>query len=929
MFTRYFVTILLIVFSFNSFAQGIKLTGKVTNDKSEPLPGVTIKASGLGSTTDVDGNYSLNLASGKKYILTFSAVGYAAKTVSDIEAVAGSANELNIVLSVSATDLGGVVVTANTRNARKESVNALIAFQKNTNTVAQVISAESIRRSPDRNTGEALKRIPGTSIQDGKYLIVRGLSDRYNQAMLNGILLASTEPDRKTFSFDLFPAAMIDNIIVNKAFVPELPGEWAGGLVQVNTKDIPSKGFLNVQVGTGFNTQTIGKDFYRYKGGKLDWLGIDDGTRSLPTAVPVRTKYEKLSADNKTDYVQQFSNTWAAEKGTAPLNAAFQMSGGFNTRVLDKKVGGIMAVNYNKSNRRLNFGNRFYTGFGVDPTPIYEYNNERYAQDVMWGVLGNVSVQLNNNNKISFKNLFNVNGSDYATLRTGKDYENGTPVYGDNIKAQELGFRSTIYYNTQLIGEHNISSIKTRFKWYGGFTLLDQQIPDQRRIQYNQPGNDPSAPYSLLISGTLSQKSGNRFFSSLSDYIYNAGGDVSKSFQWLGYNQTIKTGYMLQVRDRIFDARPFSAYLQRDNEQLRQLSPDVVFSPSNFGAPNSGLFEFDQLNNKKYHYMGNTILNAGYLQFDNQFSNVVRFVWGARVEHYDQLVGDVHTSDERHTYSKVLDVLPGANLTLKLNNKTNIRVSGSQTVIRPELRELAAFQYYDFELNASVKGSPYLKRTKITNADIRYEMYPRAGEMFTVGLFYKHFKNPIELQFQPGAGGSSAFDFLNAEQANAYGIELEARKKLDFTPALKNLTVFGNLSYIRNRVQDTVLLINRPMQGQSPYLINIGMQYDIESAGLNTSLLFNQIGRRIIYVGGSEVPVVWESPRPLLDFQIAKKILNKKGEIKLNVSDILGQFNYLYYDTDDNEKFSKNRDEVFISRRYGTTFGLSFAYNIK
>ncbi|MEI2748710.1 MAG: TonB-dependent receptor plug domain-containing protein [Ferruginibacter sp.] len=199
----------------------------------------------------------------------------------------------------------------------------MIAVQKNTPVVAQVISAEAIRRSPDKNTGEVLKRVPGTSVQEGKYLVVRGLSDRYNQAMLNGILLSSTEPDRKTFSFDIFPAAMIDNIVMNKTFVPELPGEWAGGLVQVQTKDVPSAAFLNIQLGTGFNSNTIGKDFLQSSGGKLDWLGIDNGTRDLPSSLPLRNAFSQLSSADKTAYGKLFRNNWKPVSGNAPLNASF------------------------------------------------------------------------------------------------------------------------------------------------------------------------------------------------------------------------------------------------------------------------------------------------------------------------------------------------------------------------------------------------------------------------------------------------------------------------------------------------------------------------------------------------------------------------------------------------------------------------------
>src|SRR4051812_2480727 len=310
----FFLVFFLDSFSF-VFSQSLKLSGKVVNEKNEALSGVSVKLNdGTGTSTNIDGQFSLVLSTGKKYELTLTAIGYANKTVSDVEVINGQANELNIVLQTSSKDLNKVVVTASRSNARKESINSMIAYQKNTNTVAQVISAEAIRRSPDKNTGEVLKRIPGTSIQEGKYIVVRGLADRYNQAMLNGILLSSTEPDRKTFSFDIFPAPMIENIIINKAFVPEYPGEWAGGLIQVNTKDVPSAPFLNIQIGTGFNTQTIGNDFYTYKGGKYDFLGFDDGTRALPPGIPHKSEFNFLNQQEKTNVGKDFKNIWSTQK---------------------------------------------------------------------------------------------------------------------------------------------------------------------------------------------------------------------------------------------------------------------------------------------------------------------------------------------------------------------------------------------------------------------------------------------------------------------------------------------------------------------------------------------------------------------------------------------------------------------------------------
>ncbi|MDQ3843600.1 MAG: carboxypeptidase-like regulatory domain-containing protein, partial [Bacteroidota bacterium] len=429
---RSFTLFLFILISSFSFAQNNRLSGKVINEKNEPLVSVSVKTNtGAGTTSDVDGNFTLTLAPGTKYELTFSAVGYATKTTSDVALNANGVNELLIVLQSNAQNMSTVVVAARA-TGRRETVNSLIQFQKNTNTVASVISAEAIRRSPDRNTGEVLKRVPGTSIQEGKYLVVRGLADRYNQAMLNGILLSSTEPDRKTFSFDLFPAPMIDNIIMNKAFVPELPGEWAGGLVQVQTKEIPTSSFFNVQLGTGFNTQTIGRDFYQYKGGKWDWLGVEDGTRALPAALPTKSKFNNLDQEQANEYGKQFRNVWTATPGTAPLNRSFQLNGGFNSKLLNKKVGGVLSVIYNQNNRRLAFENAIIANMEGDYDLKYE--NERYSRDVLAGAMGNFSVQLNNNNRISFKNILNVSSSDYVIERTGRDFILG-PGQGDRVRA--------------------------------------------------------------------------------------------------------------------------------------------------------------------------------------------------------------------------------------------------------------------------------------------------------------------------------------------------------------------------------------------------------------------------------------------------------------------------------------------------------------
>lgn len=592
------LALLLTVFFFNTaMAQTLKLSGKVANEKNEPLSGVTITvASGITTTSGVDGGFTLLLEAGKKYEVSFSAVGYTTKSIADVEVTAGQVNELNITLAVLARDLGGVTVTSRS-NARRETVNAIIAFQKNTNTVASVISAETIRRSPDRNTGEVLKRTPGASIQEGRFIVVRGLADRYNQAMLNGILLTSTEPDRKTFSFDLIPAAMIDNIVINKAFVPEYPGEWAGGLIQVNTKDIPAKGFFNIQVGTGFNTQTIGKDFYEDKGGQYDWLGIDDGSRSLPEGYTTKSSFDLLTLAQKAAIGKTLPNSWVARKITAPLNASFQANGGFATKFLGKTVGGTFGIIYNKSNRRIDALNRRNIFNGDLVSVNYNYEDDRYTQDVTVGALGSLSVQLSSKHRISLKAIGNLYSVNYHTQRTGIDYDRGNDVTGS-----EFTMRQNTFFTTQLTGEHTIAS-PLRLKWYGAFNILDGYSPDQRRIVYTRTAGTQDA-YQLLIANSLSQESGSRIFQNLSDYIYTAGGDLNYNFTLFGQRQSVKAGYMLQIKDRLYDAKLFANYLPRDNAALRQLPAAQIFASENFGdgSATSTQFAFDAIKGNSFRY---------------------------------------------------------------------------------------------------------------------------------------------------------------------------------------------------------------------------------------------------------------------------------------------------------------------------------------
>ena len=910
-----------------SFAQKGRIEGKITDSKTgTTIAGVTIliKETAKGIASNLDGRFVLNVEPGKKYTLIISSTNYQSKEVNEIETGADGIAYVDVALDVKAKTGDEVVVR--TTSAKKESVNALITFQRTTNTVASVISAEAIRRSPDKNTGEVLKRTPGASIQEGKFIVIRGLADRYNQAMLNGVLLTSTEPDRKTFSFDLIPASMIDNIIINKAFVPEFPGEWAGGLIQVNTKDIPSKNFFSIQLGTGFNAQTIGKPFYKDpSAGKTDWLGIDDGTKNLPAGYTRKAEFDSTSSATKTAIGKQMRNAWSPKESSAPLNISFQANGGFAGKIFGKNIGGIFAINYNKSNKYLKLLNRANAIDNITNvvSVISDYNDDKYQQDVSVGALGSLSMQLNARNRVSVKAILNVNSPNSVTQRNGEDFSRA-----EQLKGSQFTFKENTFFTAQLAGDHSVSK-PLKFKWYGAFNVLDGYTPDQRRILYSKTSNTQN-PYTLLLSNSLSQQSGSRIYQTLSDYIYTAGGDLNYNFKWLNKTQAVKGGYMLQIKDRLYDAQLFANYLPLDNPALRLLPAGKVFAAENFGTGPDNKIAFDAIKGNTFRYMANTILNAGFLQLDNQFTDKLRVVWGLRVENYDQLIGSVKKWDPRHTYSKVTDFLPGVNATYKLNDKTNIRLSGSQTVIRPELRELSSLNLYDFELNASVQGNPLLKRTKIANFDARYEIYPRAGEVINAGIFYKHLINPIEQIFNGLGGGASTLNYANAKKAYSYGVEVEMRKKLDFVKPLKNFTFQANAAYIYSRVKDQALQVDRSLQGQSPYILNLGILYDLEKYGINATLLYNQIGERIYLVGDivGGAPDIYEAPRPLFDLQLAKKLLNRKAELRLNISDLLNQTQYFYQNRGGKTSFQKSEDAYRFTRKYGTNFSITFNYSL-
>jgi hypothetical protein len=914
-------SILVIPFLFCSLfalAQNIKLSGKIINSKNEPITGATISIPEAPKylAADVEGRFTIALAAGKKYTVTITAAGYNSKVVEDVEVKAGEDNSITIVLENKSLD--EVVVKS---SVRRESSNALINFQKNNSAMSSGLAADFIKRTPDKNTGEVLKRVSGTSIQDNKYVIVRGLSDRYNQALLNDAQMPSSEPDKKAFSFDIIPAAMIDNIIINKTATPDLPGEFAGGLVQINTKDIPTKNQLTVGVSVGYNTQSTFKDFTSNPRNSTDWLGFDNGNRDLPSGIPSTTAYRSLTDEQKIQQTRNFKGDVFREevKKALPittLNLAWSNIANWKD---GSKFGTIISLYHRQG---MTMYDQVERGrFEQNRSAIFEGSEIQNRYAVNAGVMANFTY-VKGKHKISFKNLFNQLYEDNYYNRT---LNNPSRVQIISLRSSFLNQRSL--YSGQLEGDHMLTKSGIKFKWNGNFAVNYKTQPDFRTAQYAR--NYSATEFEMDNDDTR------RFFSKLQDYTTGANGSLTIPFTFGGVKQTLKAGGGTLLRFRDFKARLFR-YEPASSSTDLTIPYDQAFMSDNINS--NGLYLNEQTQNTD-KYFGISALNSGYVMFDNKIGDNVRVIWGLRAEFFEQFLQSKDLSLKRIAIdSEKWDFLPSLNLTYTINPRHQVRVAVSQTVARPEFREIAPFQFFDYEQIWGVSGDLNLKRTAIKNADIRYEFYPKSGELISVGVLAKDFKDPIELRMDPGSNSDRwLFNYANAGKAFLYGAEFEVRKSLGFlSDNLSDLTFIGNFTYLDSKVTLTSEQSSgakseqdRPLYGQSPYLINGGFQYT--KGGWNATALYNRIGPRLALVGdpnGAGFYDIYEKPRNVIDLQLSKRILNNKAEVKATVSDLLNN-KYAFYDNPSSKagyNFGQG-DRINYSYKPGTTITIGFTYD--
>ena len=915
------------------FAQG-KITGKLSDKKTgETLIGVSVKVSGTtkGTTSDVEGRYTLAGLSAGTFTLEFSYVGYPTKKISDILVSAGKVTNLDVVMEESGQELQQVVITA---TAKQESLSALYAQQKNSISISSGVSAEQIRISPDRNTSQVLKRVSGASIQDNKFVVVRGLSDRYNSSTLNNAILPSTESDRKAFSFDIIPSNLIDRIVVNKTASPDLPGDFAGGLVQVFTKDVPDQNFINLTYGVSYNQQSTFKDFRSGPRGKMDILGFSNGSRRFPSSFdPNSYALSSTNTQQRFAISKSFNNNFGIQENQTAPSQNFQLTWG-NQKKFDSggALGSMISLSY-RNTQSINPAERYdYEGSDV----ALSYQGDQYRFNTNLGLLANIAF-VKGNNKLALKNTFNKSFDDVTTIRNGVSIQKNGDVR-DFVYV--LGEKSL--FSSQLEGDHKVRDLKVN--WNANYSHNTNDQPDLRALGYVRSFGGfngmayPSNPYLAQVPrGASANNDARRFSSELDENSIGAGLNFTLPYEVFNAASNLKFGYLGQYKVRQSSATVLGYVVANSNvydeEKMASMSPEEIFSSENIG--NEG-FVLSDITNANDKYDANSLLNAGYLMTDSKLGDKLRAVLGLRVESYIQDVNSRGKSGEvfagNVTY---LDLLPSLNLSYALTNKTNLRLSASQTVSRPELREVSAFSYYDFVSFSSISGNPNLKRSQNTNLDLKYEMYPRPSETFSASIFYKNFNNAIEQIILPGSNIEYRLrSFNNVKSAITYGFELELRKKLDFispNPFLSNTTFFTNVALMKSEVDLSGVdgtSGNRSLQGQSPYLINSGLQYFAPGKGVGFSVLYNRIGPRISDVGFVGYTDIYENSRDVVDIQLSKRLLKNRAELKLNASDVFNQKSIFYQNLDDKKTYS-SKDLVINRLQFGSNYTLSFSYNFQ
>jgi len=767
--------------------------------------------------------------------------------------------------------------------------------------IGEGMGSEQMSRSGASDAGSAARNVVGVSIE-GTNLNVRGLGGRYTIVLLNGVQLPSTDPDVPAVDLDLFPTSVIDNLQVSKAFLPNLPGNFAGGVLDIRTVRFPRQFTFQLQAGVGANTLSTFQDRLAYQGGDLDWLGVDDGTRAFPEGYPDRIATTRrgpyTSIDQLEPIAEEFPNIWQYERQLAPPNFDLEMTLGDAVDIgSGNRFGYLVTAFYDNSTTRTLGLARPRPTIGDDGTlsAFNDFDSETGASNVQLGALGTASLEIGQSDVVSYLTMFNRSMQDETTFLTGTSGELGD---GQLTERWQLQYIARSMWFNQLRGDHrNMFGTSVRLRWNAYASYGAREEPDRRTVTYG--------PQGAGIRWLEKAGSGERFYSDLDQRDF--GGLLDLRFPlWAEGWGTV--GGQIRYANRDFGIRRVRMLQDPTNMDMSVYEAPVeeIFSEQGIGTV-SRMSEFTRGEDS---YFSEQAYYAGYAMLETPLGDALSLSGGARFEAFDQLVEsrdpfaeEGAEPDEDSSASRTdLDVLPGAALRLEVADQMFVRAAYGMTVARPQVRELAPYQYYDFVRDRNIQGDPNLARTLIQNADLRWEWFFGEGEIIALSAFYKYFDQPIELQIRNAGNYDSLF--INANLAHNVGGEIEFRFNFrHFHPDLRILSFNTNFALIWSQVElpdelSGAVTAQRPLVGQAPYVANVSLLLDEPETGLTASLVYNVVGPRITDIGtrvGTEniLPDITRAPFHRLDLIVGWRI-DDHFRLRLKLRNILFQTQDFY-----------------------------------
>lgn len=914
--------------------------GKVIDASTgEAMIGVVVvhMDSGVYAMTDFEGEYELEGLPAGTITLSYRMFGYDEVT-EDVTLTAGESEKVNI--SMGYQTVGAFVVTG---RRVTDTAAALLAEQQKAPTAQDAISAEQIAKTPDSDAGDAAKRVTGVTVIGGENVYIRGLGERYSAVMFADTIIPSPDPDKRVVPLDIFPTALLDNIIVKKAYSPDMPADFGGGIVMITPKDYPEDEEFKVSFSGGWGFGTTFSDFYTYEGGALDFFGFDDGTRDYPDLIG-SSDIDNYTSEAIEQIGEDFNNVYTPYTSTAFPSINLSMSYG-NTFELKNgnDLGVIFSGLFKNSYDTDEIDDYIRVNDNFSTNQDYDFDISKYSTTK--GLLGSFALK-SDSSTYSFTSFVSHNTADTAQIQTGVDSDKQQALSNyTTVEVYKLQYVSETLFFNKLDGTHYLGeSRKTELEWNLNYALAKRIEPDTRTTELYD--NDTTGDYYLLYGDDVT-----RYFQQHLENIYDGGIEMTLPFkQWQGIESDFVFGGGVNYRERNSSSRLFAwnspasgdtTTTPADVEDL--LDPDHIVGGVGGTGGMANYYYITEETGEGSAYSGNLLTASGYALVDMQLLRKLRLLGGVRYEYtdmdvyyYDALIGD--TTDLAQEPLNANNLFPAANFTWELNDDMNLRLAGSKTVARPDFREVTPFKYTLMQSSATVHGNTNLVQTDIYNADLRWEWYPSDEELVAVSLFYKYMIHPIEILEVTGSTGGDEYTYKNAGAAQNMGVELELRKDFGFiAKALSDFSTSMNFSYIYSRVdiEDTAVANyatdDRPLQGQSPYVVNANLDYENDDAGFSATLLFNIQGRyieRVVLVTGAAVNGdVYVEAAPTLDF-VAKKEFGaeENHSLKFKIVNILNPELKI---TQERQNSSTGDRETFVleSYREGLSASLSYSYS--